>query len=415
MSLAQSQLKYAKEGTIVVMRKNIMEKFDIVEKVLIQNRIQILTCKNPSNNFTIINCYLSTHLVDRYKSINVLKNELENIGNDIILLGDFNFIENKIDTKNEHLFRLTKDKLAFKSLRTEFNLIDFFRKQNKTEKIFTFKNQRGATRIDRIYISEKLIPFIKENLYLPTIRTDHVMMPFIAIKCIKKIKWGNGFYKLNNEILKNDWTKDEIYNIWQIHKQTKSHFPNLNTWWETGKLLVKECLKNVSIEIKKSHRLEIDQIKNKLSLLNKDVTGDKELEIASLKENLQKLYRLNYEGARVRARMKKIENETPDKTFFETEKSKAKKNTLNEIVNLENKTIIEPDEILNETKNYYKQLWTYCPPNNESDIDEYLKIFGDVTFENEEIINIENHIHENEIKIAINLLVFLSRIRWTNG
>ena len=94
----------------------------------------------------------------------------------------------KIDTKNEYLFRLTKDKLAFKCLRTEINLIDFYRKQNKTEKIFTFKNPKGATRIDRIYISEKLIPFIKENLYLPTICTDHVMMPVISIKCIKQIK-----------------------------------------------------------------------------------------------------------------------------------------------------------------------------------------------------------------------------------
>ena len=82
---ALSQLKYAKEGTIVVMRKIIMENFDIVEKVLIQNRIQILTCKNPSNNFTIINCYLSMQTVDCYKSINVLKKELENISNDIIL------------------------------------------------------------------------------------------------------------------------------------------------------------------------------------------------------------------------------------------------------------------------------------------------------------------------------------------
>ena len=90
--------------------------------------------------------------------------------------------------------------------------------------------------------------------------------------------------------MKNDWIKDEIYNIWQIHKQSKSHFPNLNTWWETGKLLLKECLKNLSIEIKKCHRVEIDQIKNKLSILNKDVIRDNQIEIASLKNFKNYIY-----------------------------------------------------------------------------------------------------------------------------
>ena len=36
------------------------------------------------------------------------------IKNNIIILGDFNFIEDKIDTKNEHLFKISKDKIEFR-------------------------------------------------------------------------------------------------------------------------------------------------------------------------------------------------------------------------------------------------------------------------------------------------------------
>ena len=53
----KKDLKYAKEGTIVVMRKNVKENFEITEKILVQNRVQLLNCKNPSNTFILINCY----------------------------------------------------------------------------------------------------------------------------------------------------------------------------------------------------------------------------------------------------------------------------------------------------------------------------------------------------------------------
>ena len=42
----------------------------------------------------------------------------------VILLGDFNFIENKTDTENQHLFKITKDKLALKKLKEKNDLIN---------------------------------------------------------------------------------------------------------------------------------------------------------------------------------------------------------------------------------------------------------------------------------------------------
>ena len=68
-------------------------------------------------------------------------------------------------------------------------------------------------------------------------------MPTVEIKCASKTKWGKGTYKLNNSILKLEYVKDEFYNCWQLHKETKQNFSNSNEWWEKRKLIFKECLK----------------------------------------------------------------------------------------------------------------------------------------------------------------------------
>ena len=46
------------------------------------------------------------------------------IKNNKIIIGDFNFIKDKIDTKNEHLFKISKDKIEFQKLKEENDLID---------------------------------------------------------------------------------------------------------------------------------------------------------------------------------------------------------------------------------------------------------------------------------------------------
>ena len=99
---------------------------------------------------------------------------------------------------------------------------------------------------------------------------------------------------------------------------------NLIDWWEKGKSLLKECFKNLSIEINKSNQNEILIINNEISLLLETDLEQNKFKIASLKSKLQKLYNIKNEGARIWSRLKNIENEIPDKFFFETEKRKKK-------------------------------------------------------------------------------------------
>ena len=95
---------------------------------------------------------------------------------------DFNFVENKIETKIQHLFKLTKDILAFKKLKENNDFINIFRENYTKKKLFTYINKKGATCIDRIYINSSLKAKVENFQYFLTINTDHIMMPLISLK-----------------------------------------------------------------------------------------------------------------------------------------------------------------------------------------------------------------------------------------
>ena len=401
------KLKHAKEGTIIIISKKIKDNFTIKEESIYKNRIQTINIFNENENFLIYNCYFHNKLYERLQLIEDLQKKIKLTKKNVILLGDFNFIENKIDTKNQHLFKITKDKLAFKKLKEKYDLIDIFRENDTNKKLYTYINKKGATRIDRIYIDSTLKTKVENFQYIPTINTDHIMMPLISFKYVTKIRWGQGTYKLNNSILKLKYVQDEIYNIWQVHKQSKLSFPNLIDWWEKGKLLLKKYFIKLSIEIYKSNQNEIIATNNKISSLLEEDLEQNKFKIASLKSKLEKLYNIKNEGARIRSRLKNIENEIPDKFFFETEKEKGKKNTLLKIKNENNQILSEPNEILKETKSFYKNLWGINNDANETEQNEYLNFLDQIKLDQDNQTNlneINKLINKNEIEIAIDSL-----------
>ena len=202
---------------------------------------------------------------------------------------------------------------------------------------------------------------------------------------------GPGTYKLNNSILKLNFVKDEIHYIWQIHQQSKIFFLDLDEWWEKGKQLLTNAFKNISTKVNKSYYQKKKIIKNKLLELLNNNPNSNSVTIASLKEKITKLYEKKYEGCRIRAKMQKIENETPDKTFYQKEKEQEKKNTLIELKNQNNRTINKPKEILEEVKEFYNNLWGKAEKEKDELI-EYLEEIDKQNFEENEIKEINKFI-----------------------
>ena len=109
-------------------------------------------------------------------------------------------------------------------------------------------------------------------------------------------------------------------------QQNKKFFPNLNEWWETGKQFIKNVLKDLSIEVNKSIKKKSKNIKNKLTtLLSLPLNLHKAAKIASLKEKLEKLYEINYEGSRIQAKTKKTRTRPQINFSLKKKKKQGKK------------------------------------------------------------------------------------------
>ena len=64
---------------------------------------------------------------------------------EIIIVGDFKFVENGLDILNKNLFKNTKDKRAFKKMRQNYYLVDIYRIYHKSKTLFSYRNSSGAT------------------------------------------------------------------------------------------------------------------------------------------------------------------------------------------------------------------------------------------------------------------------------
>ena len=123
--------------------------------------------------------------------------------------------------------------------------------------------------------------------------------------------------------------------------------------------------------------------------------------MASFKTKLEKLYSIKNEGARTRSRLKNIDNEIPDKFFFETEKEKEKKNIFFKLKNEKNEILPEPKEILEETKNFYINLWGINNVENETKQNVYLNFLDQIKLDQ---IEINKFINKVEMETAISSL-----------
>ena len=109
--------------------------------------------------FQLINIYAPTKPINKQNFYKKQPKILEK-GNNTILAGDFNMIEDKFvdklggNTSNTHLTGLDKHI----EIKHEHNLVDIWRKKNPYKIIFTYHNHDKTihSRLDRIYTTKKI-------------------------------------------------------------------------------------------------------------------------------------------------------------------------------------------------------------------------------------------------------------------
>jgi len=341
VSKAQKTKNYC-HGTAMIFKNTLKQQFNIQNKIIEDNRIQMATLENKNIAIDIYNCYFPQTVKERYQIITKLDTALTERNEKFVLMaGDYNFVEDPLDTRNQHLFRNTKDKKRFKLLRENQNLRDLYRENNDLKQIFTFANAVAATRIDRIYVNENLTSLTKNIDYLPAIDTDHLLLPYVEIETPTKIKWGPGIYCLNNQILKQSSLKIEIENLWQNWQEVKPLFENILEWWDVGKQRIKECCKNFSIQLKRDQAKTLLEKRNHLQELIRNNLPDSQNQIKEIRKEIEIIHYEQYEGSRIRAKIPKIDDEIPTKSFFNIEIKRAQQNAIKYIKNETGQTLTD--------------------------------------------------------------------------
>ena len=130
-----------------------------------------------------------------------------------IILGDFNFAEFDIDKGKGMGSRDHMIKPLWEGFLSASAMVDPFRVQCPSRRIFSFSSSQGKSRGDRVYTSENRISSIKNVRYVSTpFQTAHKMMTF-DLQDDQEI--GPGYWKMNSSILNDGGFKLEIEEVFR--------------------------------------------------------------------------------------------------------------------------------------------------------------------------------------------------------
>ena len=148
-----------------------------------------------------------------------------------ILLGDFNFIEEQIDTKSKNTMTNQNLELAksFENIKKITNIDDCFRLKNPNLIRYTYsKGIAIRTRIDRCYATPDLTEHPIKTRFLPSLGDkDHKIL---CTSFSSEIEMGPGQWKLNTSILKDKAYIKLISDKIELFKLQKKKFLETKNW-----------------------------------------------------------------------------------------------------------------------------------------------------------------------------------------
>ena len=197
-----------------------------------EGRFIILDVVLNKQKLTFINVYDPN--VDNYQFFdNILQHLNMNFDcESVVWGGDFNLILDVTIDKKGGLPQITHSHSlnCINMIMNEYNLVDIWRLNNPTVKMFTWHSRYVFCRLDFFLVSHNLVTQIDECNILPGFKTDHSAIS-LNLYSIQEIR-GRGFWKFNTSLLQDE-TYAEL--VRTCIKENKSNFYDAldpNTFWD---------------------------------------------------------------------------------------------------------------------------------------------------------------------------------------
>ena len=281
---------------------------------------------------------------------------------DLILGGDFNCIDSDLDRlhiKSD----FSADKRCLSALKSDFCLVDVFRKQNPKAISFTWSNKdfSQASRLDRFYISSSLLQSVRGNKCFPCSLSDHDFVD-LFISPVNVSLHGSGLWKFNCSLLSDNDFIDTMTLLITSEKEKIPLFDSLEGWWDNLKIQIRRACIDFSSRKRRQLLSERNSLTKRLLRAKSAVfAGDRGqiTNVNKLESALEAVINNECEGAKVRSRARWIEEgEKPTRFFFRLERKRAEKNIFESLFNESGEEKFSHNDIELILVDFYKALFS---------------------------------------------------------
>ena len=278
-----------------------------------------------------------------------------------IILGDFNFIDNMLD-KTKGLDG--HDKMIgryWNDFKSKTRVSDPYREQHPSAKTFSYTNNHGKSRGDRVYISDTSMYNVSDVVYTyyPLANT-HKLLTFSINSPQEK---GPGYWKMNTSILKDtNYTRMVTDAISQMEELLCD---DPSEWWEVlllsiRSLTVDYCRKKRFAE-KSVKRQCIGELNDLEAIDFTSLTPSQLARLKTIQERIKILEEKETEGHRIRSRnVPKYEHSDPNVSFYAKLEKRAIKKSI--IISLKEDEkgpeMKKPQELLQLVSKFYQNLYS---------------------------------------------------------
>ena len=278
---------------------------------------------------------------------------------DTLMAGDFNCIpDTKLDKWGGDDSFGDRGVAQVNSFVRAFSLDDVFHVKNPDTRLFTWFYTPWAWRSQ-----------LRDHNCQPFSYSDHHMVSFKLNFGLSRPK-RRGVWKFNTKLLNSEAFCLAVNEFWPQWQADKLCFSDRRSWWDAGKLQLKEITISHSIQAaknRKSERLDLEIEFHNLSSRGDPNSAFVRNRLSELKELMKAIYDEYTEGAIIRRKEQWIElGQKPTKYFYQLESSQQSRNAIFALQDADDKLINSHTGVLGELHNFYKSLFSAEPIDQAS-------------------------------------------------
>ena len=334
-----------------------------------EGRILNVVLELEDRTLNIVNIYAPPTDTERRNFFSSLDDFLSNRFENIIG-GDFNCIlDARLDKDGGNSVFRNSAGTTLQGICKRYGILDIWRNRNKDKKCFTWTGRHPTnqtiirSRIDKFIISKSIDPYVIDTCIKPFVYSDHDCISLsLSFDCVQR---GPGYWHFNNNLLSHAAFEAQITDFWSNWKTKYEDFTDPLEWWDKAKQHFKTIAIRYAKIIGKLERHEKFQLERKLTKLQEKSNNGSMLDIENYllaKEKLKQLELKELEAIKIKTKARFLEEgERSTRYFYSLEKNRKTKQTIRTLTKENLDTVSQPQDLLKETHNFYKTLFTAEP------------------------------------------------------